>query len=420
MAPRALKNGIPYYLLPSSGTEAASVLVLVKVGSRYETPELSGASHFIEHLMFKGTKKRPRPEHISQALDAVGADYNAFTGKDLTGYWVKVPKSHLGLAIDLLHDMLHASLFRASDMKRETKVILEEINMYHDNPMMHVEELLEAAMFDGSTLGVEIAGTHESMKAMKRADVLRYRDRYYQPSRMVIAVAGALPRDTAPLLRKTFGTLSRPDVQADLFDRCDVRPLRPVRFQYKDTRQVQIAFGFPGVSYEDHQAPVVKVLSTLLGGYMSSRLFSSVREKKGLCYFVRSSHSAYEDTGLFMIQSGLDRARLALAGKTILAEVRKLKRERVGGGELRRAKDYLSGKLTLSFEDSSTRAEFFARQHLFRGKARSAEQVREEIACVTPAQIQAVAHRLFDESRMGLAGIGPFRSKRALQKAVLI
>lgn len=417
--PIQLKNNIPTYLLPSSGTEAVTLLVLVKVGSRYEHEAINGASHFIEHMMFKGTTKRPKASDISRTLDAVGADYNAYTGKDLTGYWVKVDAKHASLAVDLLHDMITASAFRSADMLRERSVIMEEINMYHDNPMMHVDEMLESLLFEGSTLGWEIAGDHKRMKEMTRKDVLAYRDQYYTPERMIVAMAGAVPKNAKSMLNETFGSIAKAKKEAGLFTSftglSSNKTVRAVT-QFKETDQVQVAIGLPGLAYGDPQLPAAKLLSVILGGPMSSRLFSSVREKRGLCYFIRSGLESYEDTGLFTIQSGLDKSRLPLAGKIIGQELRKLVKERVASAELRRAKDYLAGKTVLALEDSSARAEWFAKQHLYTGEALTSEERLAQYERVTPAQIQAVANQLFDTSKMGVAGIGPFKDARDLRR----
>jgi len=199
-----LNNGMRVHLTPVAGTQAVTVLVLTKVGSRYETPALSGASHFIEHLMFKGTKKRPTTLDISRTLDSVGAQYNAYTNKHETGYYIKIDAKHTHLAVDVLHDMLFHSHFDAKELDRERGVIIEEINMYQDSPMRHVEELLEAIVFEGNTLGWEIAGSHKTMREMKRDEILAFRDQHYIPSRMVISVAGKIPKNI--FIRRLFRT----------------------------------------------------------------------------------------------------------------------------------------------------------------------------------------------------------------------
>ncbi len=418
-----LKNGIRTHLIPFAGTEAATLLVLCKVGSRYEYPEINGAAHFIEHLMFKGTKKRPRTLDISRALDSVGAEYNAYTGKDLTGYYVKVDGQHLALAIDVLYDMLFHSVYAPAEMKRERTVIMEEINMYRDNPLMHVEDLLETAMFDGNTLGWEIAGSHETMRTMTRSAVTAYRDEYYIPSRLVIAVAGKLDERTRGLLEKTFGSVKNGHREAKEFTPFGTLPSKRTpraRVQFKDTEQIQIAFGFPSFGVSDKRTIAAKALSMILGGTMSSRLFVAVRERRGLAYMVRASNSPYEDTGNFMIQAGLDKARLDLAIKTIFNELRSIKKKGPMASELKLAKDYAHGKFLLQLEDSSDRAEFYARQELFLQKAEDPAAYLKKIARVTAKDVQKVANEILECGRLSVAGIGPFKNTASLLKHVPI
>src|SRR3989339_1505946 len=320
-----LKNGLRTHLIPFEGTDAATLLVLCKVGSRYEDAPINGASHFIEHLMFKGTKRRPTTLDISRALDSVGAEYNAYTGKDLTGYYVKVDSHHLKLAVDVLHDMLFHSKFDKKELDRERGVIIEEINMYQDDPIMYSEELMEQAMFDGNTLGWQIAGSPGTMRAMSRADILRYRDSHYIPSRMVIAAAGKIPEEIEGWLDGTFGTVKETQTEPKEFSPFGVLPTRRtprIRIQHKETQQIQLAIGFPSYGLHDKRDAAARILGIILGGTMSSRLFVSIRERRGLAYMIRASQSPYEDIGNFTIQAGLEKARLDLALKTIMDELR--------------------------------------------------------------------------------------------------
>lgn len=417
--PHLLKNGLRTHLIPFAGTEAATLLVLVKVGSRYEYPAINGASHFIEHLMFKGTKRRPTTLDISKALDSVGAEYNAYTGKDLTGYYIRVDGDHIPLAIDTMHDMLFHSTYANAEMVRERKVIMEEINMYHDNPMMHVEDLLEQAMFDGNTLGWEIAGSHQTMQTMTRAQVVAFRDAYYIPSRMVIALAGKVPENGLALLNKTFGTVKPTACQPNEFQPFASLPecVKPRgRVQFKETHQIQVAFGFPSYGVKDPRDVAAKMLAVALGGSMSSRLFVQVRERRGLAYLVRAGNSPYEDTGAFMIQSGLDKSRLDLAMKTIFNELRTVKKNGITAAELKLAKNYVRGKLLLQLEDSSDRAEYYARQEIFLGETRTLPEYLKKIETVTLKDVQKVANELFNPGRLCYAGIGPYKTPEMLLK----
>ncbi|KKR84869.1 MAG: Processing peptidase [Candidatus Uhrbacteria bacterium GW2011_GWA2_41_10] len=408
-----LKNGLRTHLIPFEGPDAATLLVLCKVGSRYEDAPINGASHFIEHLMFKGTKRRPTTLDISRALDSVGAEYNAYTGKDLTGYYVKVDSHHLKLAVDVLHDMLFHSKFDKKELDRERGVIIEEINMYQDNPIMYSEELMEQAMFDGNTLGWQIAGSPETMRAMSRADILRYRDSHYIPSRMVIAAAGKIPEEIEGWLDGTFGTVKETQTEPKEFSPFGVLPTRRtprIRIQHKETQQIQLAIGFPSYGLHDKRDAAARILGIILGGTMSSRLFVSIRERRGLAYMIRASQSPYEDIGNFTIQAGLEKARLDLALKTIMDELRLVKKRGVKPEELKLAKNYVHGKLMLHLEDSSDRAEYYARQELFRRKVETPEMYVKRLQRVNVQEVQQAAQDILDYERLCLGVIGPYKT----------
>lgn len=414
-----LANGISVTLAPFSGTEAAAFLVLFKIGSRNESDAVWGGSHFIEHLMFKGTERRPKTIDISHELDRYGAQYNAYTGKDLTGYWVKIAAPQLPVAVDLLHDMLFHSTFDAEEMDREKKVIIEEIKMYEENPIMHIEDLLEEAMFDGHILGKNIAGTADSVRGMTREDVLAYRDAFYHPENMVIVAAGKLPEDVLELIDTTFGSISRERhvPSADTPIKNEIETGR-IRFQKKDLEQVQIALGFPTVGRGHADEAPLRLLASILGGTMSSRLFVEVRERRGLCYTVRTGVDAYQDTGIFSIRAGLDATRLPEAMQVICEEIRKIAQDGVTEGELRMVQDNVRGSLSLALEDSSDRAEFYGRQMLF---LRTIEEPLERLTrydAVTLEDIVRVARTYLRFDRMSFAAIGPFSNEEELAALV--
>jgi len=414
-----LKNGMHVHLVPVVGTQAVTVLVLTKVGSRYETPALNGASHFIEHLMFKGTKRRPTTLDISRTLDAVGAQYNAYTGKNLTGYYIKIDAKKTDLAIDMLHDMLFHSVFDPKEMDRERGVIIEEINMYEDTPMRHVDDMIEGVVFDGNTLGWEIAGSHKTMKEMKREDILRYKQDHYIPSRMVVVVAGNVPKNVRSLLEKTFGSVKAPKIEEPTFASFVAsNGKQKANVQFKKTEQVHLMFGFPTFGLKDHRQEALSILSTILGGTMSSRLFISVRERKGLAYMVRTNVTSYEETGIFTVQAGLDKSRVPLAYKTILQELRKIKKEGISPKELKEAVDHVRGGLMLQMENSSAQAEWYANDELFLDEIRTPKAYVAKLAKVTCADVVRVAKDILDEKKMKLAVIGPYKNEKAFLESV--
>lgn len=286
-----LKNGTRVIMVPSHDTQACTVLVLFEVGSRYESAKLAGASHFVEHMMFKGTKRRPTTMDISRDLDSVGADYNAFTGKDYTGYYIKLNAAKTELAVDMLNDMLFHSAYAHEECEREREVIKEEINMYEDNPMMLSEELLEGLVYDG-TLSRPIAGTHRTMDGIDRAALLRWRDAYCVPSRMVIAVAGKIDGRIMKMLEAGFGRVPEPKKRPPAFASSTLRGGGPrLALKQKETEQIQFALGFPGYPYGHPKMAALSVLSVILGGGMSSRLFTQIRERRGLAYSVRTEYA---------------------------------------------------------------------------------------------------------------------------------
>lgn len=405
-----LKNGMDLLLVPQTGAASMTLLVLSKVGSRYETAKLSGASHFIEHLMFKGTEKRPTTRDISQELDGYGAEYNAYTGKDMTGYYVKMDAAHTDVAVDMLHDMLFHSKFDAEELNRERGVILEEIKMYEDNPRDHIADLLEGKLFQGSTLGWNIAGSRKTVSGMRRADMLAYRDAYYVPGRMTVILAGKILPGVQQLFAKTFGHVTAPKKRADAPFACFKNPRKiaqPIAYLEKKTEQVQLVLGFYGLPYGHADKQAAQLLGLILGGTMSSRLFIEIRERRGLCYAIRAGHDSLEDTGAFTVSAGLDKARFPEAIKAIYGELNRIMQEPVSKGELERAKEHIQGRMRLAFEDSAARAEWYGRQWLFERKLETPEKRLAKIRQVTADDIRRVARSLLNPQRMAIAAIGP-------------
>lgn len=398
-----------------------TLLVLCRVGSRYETKDINGVSHFIEHLMFKGTKKRPNTQIISRELDRYGAEYNAYTDKDVTGYYIKMDAAKTPLAVDMLHDMLFHSLYDAKEIDRERGVIVEEINMYEDNPRMHIDDILEEALFPNSTLGWNIAGPREVIKTVPREKLIAYRDAYYVPERMTVVVAGKIVPGVMSLLEKSFGSVHGHAGKDEPFDRfCPPAKLHdPVAYQEKNTEQVQLGLAFHGLPLGHDDLAAASLLATILGGTMSSRLFIQIRERRGLCYSVGASHQAREDVGIFSILSGLDKKRVPEAVKAILDEVKKTIKTPVTAEELRRAKDHIRGRTMLAFEDSATQAEWYGKQWLFQKKTETPEEKMKRFEKVTAGQVKRVAQQIFRPELMASAVIGPFGKKEHVEKLMM-
>ncbi len=411
-----LKNGIRLITVPNKSTKAVTVLILLPVGSRYETKNIGGVSHFIEHMMFKGTEKRPTSLDISKELDSVGAEFNAFTSKDHTGYYVKASADKIELAYDILSDMLFHSKFDQGELDKERGVIVEEINMYEDNPLMYVESLFEELVFGDHPLGWQIAGTREVIKTVPREKIIQYRGSYYQPANMIIVVAGNIKESGVKnLTEKYFGKDGAKDFKK--FPSYGAKQNIPrLCLSFKETEQVQLCLGFPGVSYFDKDLYALQLLSIILGGNMSSRLFVNIREKHGLCYFIRASNEMYHDAGTFVVHAGLDKARIKDAIKLILEELKKARGSGVTKKELQGAKDFLKGKIVLNLEDSESQADFFGKQELFYQKLMTPEEKLKLYMEVKLSDIAGAAKRIFNFKKINLALIGPFKEKKEFEK----
>ncbi|MBU0963904.1 insulinase family protein [Patescibacteria group bacterium] len=405
-----LKNGLKVILSPLQETKAVTVLVLVKVGSRYETRKINGASHFVEHLMFKGTKKRPTALSITKELDGVGADYNAFTSKDHTGYYIKVNHEHMQLALDILSDMIFNSTFSDKEIERERGVIIEEINMYEDNPMMFLEDLFEETVYGGHPLGWNISGPKEVIRKVTRQDLFNYYKKHYRPYNILVSVAGRIDGKILSLVDKYFN-VQKVAGQMEKYQSIKVRQQQPqIKLKNKKTEQVQLALGFPAYSYFDKQLYSLYLLSVILGGNMSSRLFTSIREQKGLCYFIRAGVSVYEDTGHLMIQAGLDKLRLKIAIKEILNELKKVRQDGVTADELHKAKEFLKGKFILDLEACDHVASWLAKQELLRKRILTPSQQIKKIESITQSGIKQAAREIIKTKKINLSLIGPFKN----------
>lgn len=410
-----LKNNIRLITAPLHETATAALLVMVKVGSRQENEKNSGVSHFIEHIMFKGTTKRPDTMAISRELDGIGAEYNASTSKEVTGYYIKTNTKHLSLVIDVLSDMIMASKFDAEEIEREKGAIIEELNMYQDNPLMYVDDLLEQLMFDGHSLGRSIIGTKETVRGLARQDLVAYKDEFYHGSNVVIGLAGRFDGRHLKEVEQKFsfsgGIADKPQV-------ININQTEPrIKLQYKETEQAQVALGFPGYSYLDPNYYALQVLSVILGGNMSSRLFITVREKNGLAYFVHSSLSVYGDTGGLVIQAGLDKTRIKEATALILSELEKIKGG-VTAEELSRAKEYVAGKTALDLEDTAHLNYWYVNQELLTNNILTPEEKLNKIGAVTADDIKKVAQHVINFKQLNLAVIGPFKDRDLFQKII--
>ncbi len=411
-----LKNKANVYLIPLQDTKSVTGLVMFPVGSRYEPANLNGVSHYIEHLMFKGTTKRKNTLTLTREIDRLGAEYNAFTGKETTGYYVKADASYTKIIVDILSDMLYNSLFDPKEMEREKGVVVEELRMYRDNPMMNIDTVFESLMFKGSPLGWDIGGTPELVMSYKRDAVLRFRDEHYDPSAMTIVFAGAMTKDTklyieeffaARQSKKKISVSSKPAVFGPAQKKTD-----RLIVDHKKADQAQMMIGFPGFHHTEPHNPTMSVLNTILGGSMSSRLFIQIRERRGLAYVVRSGAETFRDTGYAYIRAGLDPKNINKAVACIFQEITKMIEKGVTARELADAKTHIRGALTLSLEDSSNQADWYVRQALFMDRIYTPEERLQKIEAVTREDVQNLAQSVYKMNQARIAIIGSVDAER--------
>jgi len=411
-----LENGLRVIFAPLKSVMSTTAIVLCGAGSRYETKKNNGISHFLEHMFFKGTKRRPTAVDISHALDALGADYNAFTGKEATAYHIKSATKHLPLVLDMLADMVWNSKFEKAEIEKERGVIIEEINMYEDTPMRKVAEVYEALLWGDQPLGWEIGGQKKNILKIQHQDFIDYIAERYSPHNMVVSLAGNFNREKALAdIKKHYGSAKRHDVTG--FKPIAENQSKPAfSISYKKTDQAHVILGFRGMRLAHPDRYIGAVLATILGGGMSSRLFINVREKRGLAYYVRAENDSYLDTGTLAASAGVDLKRIDEAVKVILAEFAQIAARKVGEKELKKAKEYIKGKMILSWEDSRTVAVSYGLDELEEGRVRTNAEILKQIDRVTPADILRLSRFLFTNSKLNLAVIGPFKEPERFRK----
>lgn len=409
-----LDNGAKILLVPQYDTKSVTSMVMFPVGSRYESEKLSGVSHYIEHLMFKGTKKRKNTLTLTREIDRLGAEYNAFTSKEYTGYYIKAASDHLNISLDILSDMLLNSVFDPKEMEREKGPIIEELNMYQDNPMMNLDTVFEQLMFKGSPLARDIGGTPKHVKSYKRPDVLAYKEKYYDVSNMTIVIGGNIPENIDDLIQKYFGASKKEKNTSKTYLPATwggAKKSERIIVEHKKTDQAQMMLGFPAFEYGHKDNVALGMLNTILGGSMSSRLFISIRERKGLAYTVRAGSDKFRDAGYTYVRAGLDPKNINKAIKTIQQEIEKIKIKGVTKRELEDAKMHIKGALTLALEDSSYQVNWYAKEALFFDTISTPEEVMEKYEKVTLADVQRVAKKVFKMNKMRVGIIGNVEAK---------
>lgn len=411
------RDGSIIIFLPKKDTKAVTFEVLYKIGSQYETKPEAGVSHFVEHLMFKGTKVRPKTIDISKELDSVGAEYNAFTGKEYTGYYITADSSHLPLASEILSDILHNSKFDSTEVDRERGVIREEINMYEDNPMLYIEDIFENLLYQGTPLGQPIIGSRQNIKAVPRDLLYHYYKKHYQNSRAVIGIAGSFQGTQALGFINKFFPLAKKSAQPRLKKISSLKQTSPrLSIIKRELEQVQLMLGWRSVASASPKFLVAQVLSNALGGMMSSRLFLEIREKRGLCYAINSSLNGYKDISSFAIQAGLNKEKIYEALSAIKEELEKIKKQGLNQEELAKAKDNMRGRLILRLENATTHLNFLLAQEVIGERIKDLEEKLRELEKISLAQVNRMAREIFQWPAANLGIIGPFEDKSKFLK----
>ncbi len=411
-----LKNGLKIITVPLKNTQSVTVLVLVGAGSKYETKENNGISHFLEHMLFKGTKKRPTTLKISETLDKVGGIYNAFTGEEYTGYWAKVGFTQLDLALDWISDIFINSKIEGKEIEKEKRVIVEEINMCLDNPQHYIQYLWTELLYGDQPAGWKLFGEKEVITKFKRNDFVDYFNNQYVAGNTVICVAGNLETETVEKKVKKYFKSIKTGAPKSKLKVIEEQTSPQSLVYFKKTDQTHILLGARGYDVFHPKKYAQTLLSIILGGSMSSRLFISVREKQGLAYYIHTFSDTQTDTGCVVTQAGICNNKVEQAIKAILKEYKTISNKKVSKEDLQKAKDYLKGKMSLLLEPSDAQASFYAEQELFTEKIMTLKEKFAKIDKVTVSDIQKTAQDIFRPGKLNLALVGPFKNKKQFNK----
>jgi len=419
-----LKNGLRILVVPMPSLESATVTVWTGVGSRYEEPQIAGISHFLEHMVFKGGERFPTAKAISEAVDAMGAEFNAGTAKDWTHYYIKSRVGVVDRSFEILSDMILTPQLRKEDIERERGVIVEEMNMYEDTPMYRIGDVFEQLMYEGNTLGVDIIGNKDTVgKKISQKDFQEYRSRHYTADNMVISVSGRVTVDeVTKLAEKYFGGLAASTAPHTIQVFTSAQTAPRIKLVSKKIEQAHFIFGYQGNKLGHESSYVEDVLTTILGSGMSSRLFTEVREKRGLAYTVRMSSDHFIDTGSIGVYAGVDPGKATEALTVIKEEcenlARALKSHEITAEELQKAKDYIKGHIALSLENTRSVNDYFGYEELLLKKFTTPEEDYKSIDAVTKAEVLELAAKLFKKEYSNLAIIGPFEDSAPFEKVL--
>jgi predicted Zn-dependent peptidase len=411
-----LDNGLRILTAPMGSAQSVTCAIMLAAGSRYETEETNGIAHFSEHMFFKGTERRPTARDISQEIDNIGGEFNAFTGKEYTGYYVKCAAESRDVALDVLVDMLRHSKFDPDEIDREKGVIIEEMNMYFDTPRDFISGVYEELLYGDQPLGWDIIGRKETIRAATRDTFRSYVDHWYKPKRMVVGVGGKIGDGLQQRIAELLGDIPEGDTGEPEPTDLSVNGHVQVKVHTKPSDQAHICLGVHSYPLEHPDRYVLQVLSTILGGGMSSRLFTEVRERRGLAYYVYGLNHSYTDAGSLYAQAGVDINRIDDAVSTIAQELRTIAEEPVPEDELTKAKSFAKGRFVLQLETSQGLIMFGLRREVLESRTPDPEEVLAEIDKVTADDVQGVAKDVIERGALNLAVIGPFDDPARFEK----
>jgi predicted Zn-dependent peptidase len=413
---QTLPSGLRLLTAPMGHAQSVSCFIMLAAGSRYETPDTSGIAHFSEHMFFKGTENRPTARDIGNEIDGIGGEFNAFTGKEYTGYYVRCAGEHRSIALDVLVDMLRHSKFDSEEIDREKGVIVEEMNMYFDTPRDYISGVYDALLYGDHPLGWDIIGRKETVRAATQDTFLGYVDRWYKPERMVVGVAGKIGGDLEAEIERLLGDLEPAETGAPAPAALSANGTPRVKIHTKASDQAHVCVGVPSYPLVHPDRYALQILSTVLGTGMSSRLFTEVRERRGLAYYVFATNQGYTDTGSLYSQAGVDINRVDEAVTTIVSELKKIASELVPGDELDKAKSFSKGRFVLQTESPQGMIMFGLRREVLEGEAIEPDEVLAGIEAVTSEDVARVAQDVVADDRLRLALIGPFDDAERFEK----
>lgn len=402
-------NGLRLVLANQPSSLATTILILVEAGSEYETKEINGISHFLEHMCFKGTKNRPNAGIIAEELDSLGAEYNAFTSQEYTGYWAKVQNEKINEAIDIVSDLYLNPIFNEDEINKERGVIIEEINMYEDIPMRRVQDLFINLLYGDQPAGWDVAGKKEIIQKLKKEDFIKYREKHYVTSKTVIVVAGNFNQQKIfKKIKEIFGNIKKSKkILKPKTKWHQTRPQSLVKF--KESDQDHLVLGVRAFDIFDKRKYSLQLLANILGGGMSSRLFKKIREELGAAYYVKAGVDLFIDHGFLAVSTGTHHDKTEIVIKAILNEFKRLATELVSKEELEKSKNHLIGNFILNLETSDELASFYGGEELLIKKIVDPQKIIDNFKKIKPEDIRNTARFIFNNSNLNLAIIGPYK-----------